>query len=78
MMANVRLPKLPDRTPVKLGIQVTPQRFADLTRDAGLYKEASARDSSVSFPGPLVKDGEKLSHPMAPREDNQHSPVRWR
>ena len=47
-MADLRLPKLPDRTPVKVGIQVTPQLFADLTRYAALYKETYGREEAVA------------------------------
>jgi len=46
-MADLRLPKLPDRTPVKLSIQVTPQLFADLTRYAGLYREAYGQEEAI-------------------------------
>jgi len=47
-MADLRLPKLPDRTPVKLSIQVTPQLFADLTRYAGLYREAYGQEEAIA------------------------------
>jgi hypothetical protein len=47
-MADLRLPRLPDRTPVKIGIQVTPQLFADLTRYAGLYKEAYGQEEAIA------------------------------
>ncbi|ATY31189.1 DUF2274 domain-containing protein [Sphingomonas psychrotolerans] len=47
-MADLRLPRLPDRTPVKVGIQVTPQLFADLTRYAALYKETYGREEAVA------------------------------
>ncbi|QNA83808.1 DUF2274 domain-containing protein [Sphingomonas sp. So64.6b] len=46
-MADLRLPRLPDRTPVKVSIQVTPQLFADLTRYAGLYQETYGREEAV-------------------------------
>lgn len=47
-MADLRLPRLPDRTPVKVSIQVTPQLFADLTRYAGLYKETYGQEEAVA------------------------------
>jgi len=48
MMADLRLPRLPDRTPVKVSIQVPPQLYADLTRYAGLYKEAYGQEEAVA------------------------------
>jgi hypothetical protein len=47
-MADLRLPRLPDRTPVKISIQVTPQLFADLTRYGALYKEAYGQEEAVA------------------------------
>lgn len=47
-MADLRLPRLPDRTPVKIGIQVTPQLFADLTRYAGLYQETYGQEEAIA------------------------------
>lgn len=47
-MADLRLPRLPDRTPVKVGVQVTPQLFADLTRYAALYKETYGQEEAVA------------------------------
>lgn len=47
-MADLRLPRLPDRTPVKIGIQVTPQLLADLTRYAALYKETYGQEEAVA------------------------------
>ena len=47
-MADLRLPRLPDRTPVKVGIQVPPQLFADLTRYAALYKETYGQEETVA------------------------------
>lgn len=47
-MVDLRLPRLPDRTPVKVGIQVTPQLFADLTRYAALYKETYGQEEAVA------------------------------
>jgi len=48
LMANLKLPRLPDRTPVKLGIQVTPQLHADLQGYAALYKEAYGREEAIT------------------------------
>lgn len=47
-MADLRLPRLPDRTPVKVGIQVSPQLFADLRRYAALYKETYGQEEAVA------------------------------
>lgn len=47
-MADLRLPKLPDRSPVKVSFQATPQLFADLTRYAVLYKDAYGQEEAVS------------------------------
>ena len=50
-MADLRLPRLPDRTPVKISIQVTPHLFADLTRYGALYKEAYGQEEAVALSG---------------------------
>lgn len=47
-MADLRLPRFPDRTPVKVGIQVTPQLLADLTRYAALCKETYGQEEAVA------------------------------
>lgn len=47
-MAELKLGRLPDRTPVKLIIQVTPQLQADLQRYALLYKETYCQEEAVS------------------------------
>ena len=47
-MADLRLPKLPDRTRVKVAFQATPQLFADLTQYAALYKEAYGQGEVVA------------------------------
>jgi hypothetical protein len=39
-MPDLRLPKLPDRTPVKITISVSPDLCRALTDYAGLYQEA--------------------------------------
>lgn len=47
-MADLRLPKLPDRTPVKLVIVITPDLAADLTRYAELYRQSYGREEPVA------------------------------
>jgi hypothetical protein len=47
-MADLRLPRLPDRTPVKVAIQVTPQLYADLTRYAALYRDTYGQEEAVT------------------------------
>lgn len=46
-MVNLRLPRLPDRTPVKLGIQISPQLNTDLLNYAALYKEAYGIEEAI-------------------------------
>jgi hypothetical protein len=47
-MADLRLAKLPDRTPVKLAIQVTPDLHQALTDYAALYAKAYEREEAVA------------------------------
>lgn len=47
-MADIKLARLPDRTPVKLTIQVTPQMMGDLNRYADLYRDAYGQEETVS------------------------------
>ncbi|CUS43736.1 MAG: DUF2274 domain-containing protein [Pseudomonadota bacterium] len=47
-MADLKLGRVPDRTPVKLSIQITPQLHRDLVRYAALYKEAYGQEEAVS------------------------------
>lgn len=47
MMAGLKLAKLPDRTPVKLSIQVSPQLHADLQAYAALYRDAYGQDEAI-------------------------------
>lgn len=47
-MPDLKLCRLPDRTPVKLGIQVTPQLQADLARYADAYEAAYGQRESVA------------------------------
>jgi hypothetical protein len=46
-MADIRLARLPERTPIKLQIQLTPQLHADLQRYAHLYKEAYGQEEAL-------------------------------
>jgi len=46
-MADLKLARLPDRTPVKLSFQITPQLHADLIHYAALYKEAYGQEETV-------------------------------
>lgn len=47
-MAELRLAKLPDRTPVKLAIQVMPDLHEALTDYAALYAQAYGREEAVA------------------------------
>lgn len=47
-MAELKLGKLPDRTPVKLSITITPDLHQMLQQYASLYAEAYGRDESVT------------------------------
>lgn len=47
-MADLRLAKLPDRTPVKLSIQVTPDLHQALTDYAALYAKAYGREEKIA------------------------------
>lgn len=47
-MADLKLARLPDRTPVKLTILVSPQLHGDLTRYAEVYREAYGREEAVA------------------------------
>ena len=47
-MADLRLAKLPDRTPVKLAIQVTPDLHQALTDYAALYAQTYGREEGVA------------------------------
>ena len=46
-MADLKLAKLPDRNPVKFGIQVSPQLHIDLQAYAALYKEVYGREEAI-------------------------------
>jgi len=47
-MADLKLSKLPDRTPVKLMISISPDLHAALTVYAALYAEAYGSEEPVS------------------------------
>jgi hypothetical protein len=47
-VTDLRLPKLPDRTPVKLTIAITPDLAADLALYAELYRKLYGRDEPVA------------------------------
>jgi len=47
-MAELKLGRLPDRTPVKLAITVTPDLHQMLQQYATLYAEAYGREESVT------------------------------
>ena len=47
-MAELKLGKLPDRTPVKLAITVTPDLHQMLQQYAGLYAEAYGREEPIA------------------------------
>ncbi len=47
-MPELKLAKLPDRTPVKLAITVTPDLHLMLHQYAALYAEAYGREESVT------------------------------
>jgi hypothetical protein len=47
-MADLKLAKLPDRTPVKLALYITPKLHADLVRYASLYREAYGHEEAIT------------------------------
>ena len=47
-MAELKLAKLPDRTPIKLAITVTPDLHQMLQDYAALYAEAYGREESIT------------------------------
>lgn len=47
-MADLKLAKLPDRTPVKLAITVTPDLHRALSDYAALYAQTYGRDEPVT------------------------------
>jgi hypothetical protein len=46
-MADLKLPRLPDRTPVKLAISVLPDLHKALTDYAALYAEAYGHEEPI-------------------------------
>lgn len=47
-MAELKLPKLPDRTPVKMTVAITPDLAADLALYAELYRQLYERDEPIA------------------------------
>lgn len=47
-MPNLKLGKLPDRTPVKLNITIMPDLAEDLAAYAALYRETYGQDEPVA------------------------------
>ena len=47
-MADLKLGRLPDRTPIKLTISVSPQLHSDLVRYAAAYREAYGQEEAVT------------------------------
>lgn len=47
-MAELKLPQLPDRTPVKLSISLMPELHQALTDYAALYAKTYGRDEPVA------------------------------
>lgn len=47
-MPDLKLPKLPDRTPVKLSITITPELVAALDAYAAAYREAYGQEERVA------------------------------
>ena len=45
---NLKLPKLPDRTPVKITIALSPDLFAALSRYQALYKDVYGTDDPIT------------------------------
>lgn len=46
-MADIKLPQLPDRTPVKLSVSVMPDLHQALTEYAALYARTYGRDEPI-------------------------------
>ena len=47
-MADLKLPQLPDRTPMKLGISLLPDLHQALVEYAALYAQTYGRDEPVA------------------------------
>ncbi|MBA4757302.1 MULTISPECIES: DUF2274 domain-containing protein [Sphingosinicella] len=52
----IRLPKLPDKTPIKLAITIMPDLDEKLRAYAGLYKDFYGNEESVSSLVPAILD----------------------
>ncbi|HMN54203.1 MAG TPA: DUF2274 domain-containing protein [Sphingopyxis sp.] len=55
-MADLKLPRLPDRTPVRISISVMPEQFDALNAYADAYEAAYGRRESVSALIPFMLD----------------------
>lgn len=55
-MADLKLPKLPDRTPVKIAISVMPDLFEALNTYADVYEAAYGRRETVPDLIPFMLD----------------------
>lgn len=53
-MADLRLPKLPDRTPIKITMTVSPDLAADLALYAELYWQRYEREEPVTVLAPAM------------------------
>lgn len=47
-MSDLKLPQLPDRTPVKLSLSIMPDLHAALSEYAALYAQAYGREEPVT------------------------------
>lgn len=47
-MPEIKLPKLPDRTPAKLSIMIMPDLAADLAAYAAAYRDAYGQEEAVA------------------------------
>lgn len=47
-MAELKLPKLPDRTPVRMTISLSPDLHESLTAYAGLYAQTYGREEPLA------------------------------
>ena len=55
-MADLKLPKLPDRTPVKLTLTIAPDLAADLALYAELYRQRYGCEEPVAELVPAMLD----------------------
>ena len=89
-MSEIKLGKLPDRTPVKITITVGPDLNRALTEYAGCYRAAYGQAESVADLIPFMldaflesdrgfakarKDGAAIPHQEARRTRKQETPV---